>query len=80
MTVAVNGALDEGVQSFFPYRAAAVTDWVIDVAAAGLVSALLWRLWPGVRGCYTTAWSYQDICRRPMIFQIDRQDINGAGK
>ncbi len=48
LTVAVMGALDEGVQSFFPYRTAAVTDWMVDVAAAGAASALLWKLWPGV--------------------------------
>ena len=45
LTVAAMGALDEGVQSFFPYRSAAVTDWMVDVAAAALVSALLWKFW-----------------------------------
>jgi VanZ family protein len=48
LTVAVMGALDEGVQSFFPYRTAAVTDWMVDVAAAGVVCALLWELWPNI--------------------------------
>ena len=48
LTVAVMGALDEGVQSIFPYRTAAVTDWMVDVAAAGVVSALLWKLWPNI--------------------------------
>jgi VanZ family protein len=38
------GALDECVQSFFPYRTAAVTDWMVDFAAGGLVSILLWKL------------------------------------
>ena len=45
LTVAAMGALDESVQSFFPYRSAAVTDWMVDVAAAALVSALLWKFW-----------------------------------
>lgn len=44
LTIAMMGALDEGVQSFFPYRTAAVTDWLVDVAAGGLVSTLLWKL------------------------------------
>lgn len=39
-TVAVMGAGDEFVQSFFPYRNADVRDWAVDVAA-GLVAALL---------------------------------------
>ncbi len=50
LTVAVMGALDEGVQSFFPYRTAAVSDWLVDVAAAGLVNAFLWTCWPGPQG------------------------------
>ena len=44
LTAAIMGALDEGVQSFFPYRSAAVSDWLVDVAAGGLVSILLWKL------------------------------------
>jgi VanZ family protein len=44
LTIAMMGVLDEGVQSFFPYRTAAVTDWMVDVAAGGLVSMLLWKL------------------------------------
>lgn len=50
LTVAVMGALDEGLQSFFPYRTAAVSDWLVDVAAAGLVSALFWTCWPIPQG------------------------------
>jgi VanZ family protein len=48
LAIAVMGALDEGVQSFFPYRTAAVSDWMVDVAAAGVASLLLWKLWPVV--------------------------------
>jgi len=44
LTIAMMGALDEGVQSFFPYRTAAVTDWMVDAAAGGFVSLLLWKL------------------------------------
>ncbi len=48
LTVAVMGALDEYVQSFFPYRTAALTDWMIDAIAGGAVSVLLWKLWSGL--------------------------------
>lgn len=41
MTVAAMGALDEYVQSFFPYRTAAVSDWMVDVTAAFLTVLLL---------------------------------------
>ena len=41
--VVAMGAFDEFVQSFFPYRTAAVTDWLVDVSAA-LCTALLFRL------------------------------------
>src|SRR5450830_1515522 len=40
------GALDETVQSFFPYRGAAVGDWLIDCAAACVSASLLYLLWP----------------------------------
>jgi VanZ family protein len=46
LTVALMGAVDEYVQSFFPYRNAAVSDWLVDVAAGGSVSVLLWNAWP----------------------------------
>jgi VanZ family protein len=36
------GALDEYVQSFFPYRHAAIGDWYVDVSAGIFMSALLW--------------------------------------
>jgi VanZ family protein len=46
LTVMAMGALDELVQSFFPYRHAAVGDWLVDCSAALAASALLWALWP----------------------------------
>ena len=45
LTVALMGALDETVQSFFPYRHAAVSDWLVDCTAALLASLLMWGLW-----------------------------------
>lgn len=48
LTIMAMGALDEYVQSFFPYRSADVMDWTVDVSA-GIVSAtLLWALWPRI--------------------------------
>ena len=41
LTVAIMGAIDEFVQSFFPYRGAAVSDWAVDVAASLCTSVLL---------------------------------------
>jgi len=41
--VVAMGAFDEFVQSFFPYRTAAITDWLVDVSAA-FCAALLFRL------------------------------------
>lgn len=46
LAVAVMGAGDEFVQSFFPYRGAAVADWMVDVAAAAVTSAVLWAVLP----------------------------------
>jgi VanZ family protein len=40
------GALDEYVQSFFPYRSADVMDWVVDVSAGIFSAAILRTLWP----------------------------------
>ncbi len=48
LTVAVMGAADEYVQSFFPYRTAAIGDWMIDCSAGLAVSAILWRYWPRI--------------------------------
>lgn len=39
--VAVMGAADEYIQSFFPYRGADVRDWAVDIGAAIVASALL---------------------------------------
>jgi VanZ family protein len=46
LAVAVMGAGDEFVQSFFPYRGAAVSDWMVDCASAILTSALLCAVLP----------------------------------
>jgi VanZ family protein len=40
------GAIDEFVQSFFPYRTASVTDWLVDVGAGTLAAAALRASWP----------------------------------
>lgn len=50
LTVAVMGACDETIQSFFPYRGASVRDWAVDVAAAIVASALLCLLTPRSAG------------------------------
>ena len=41
--VAVMGALDECIQSFLPYRHAALADWMIDISAA-LFATLAFRM------------------------------------
>jgi hypothetical protein len=46
LAVALMGALDECVQSLFPYRGAAVSDWLVDCSAAAVVCALLWLILP----------------------------------
>ena len=46
LTVALMGAGDEFVQSFFPYRGPAVSDWVVDCATAIVTSALLCAVLP----------------------------------
>ena len=48
LTIAAMGAADEYVQSFFPYRTGAVSDWLIDTTAGLAVSATLWRYWPRI--------------------------------
>ena len=45
LTIALMGAVDECVQSLFPYRHAAVSDWLVDCNAATLASLLMWGLW-----------------------------------
>jgi VanZ family protein len=46
LTIAVMGACDELLQSFFRYRGAAVSDWLVDCNAAIITAALLWALLP----------------------------------
>jgi VanZ family protein len=41
LAVAVMGAGDEFVQSFFPYRGASIRDWTVDVGAAIVAASLL---------------------------------------
>jgi len=49
LTIAAMGALDEFVQSFFPYRHGAVSDWLVDCSAALLASGFMWALWSRYR-------------------------------
>jgi VanZ family protein len=52
LKVAAMGAIDEGVQSLFPYRTAALGDWLIDVTAGVVISFMLWKYWPkDIRQC-----------------------------
>ena len=46
LAIAVMGAIDESVQSFFPYRGADVRDWMVDCSAAVVVCAILWLALP----------------------------------
>ena len=46
LAIAAMGAIDESVQSFFPYRGAAVGDWMVDCSAALIVGAFLWLVLP----------------------------------
>ncbi|MBA5689518.1 VanZ family protein [Rugamonas apoptosis] len=45
LTIALMGALDEYVQSFFPYRHGAVSDWLVDCTSAMVTASLMWLLW-----------------------------------
>jgi hypothetical protein len=45
LTIALMGALDEYVQSFFPYRHGAVSDWLVDCGAALLMAGAMALLW-----------------------------------
>jgi VanZ family protein len=49
LVIAGMGALDEYVQSFFPYRNAALRDWFVDAAAGLLMSGLLCAALPKKR-------------------------------
>jgi VanZ family protein len=44
--VALMGAGDEFVQSFFPYRGATVGDWLVDCVAAVVAATVLWAVLP----------------------------------
>lgn len=44
--VALMGAGDELVQTLFPYRGAAVADWLVDCVAAVVASTVLWAVLP----------------------------------
>ena len=46
LAVALMGALDEYIQSYFSYRSADLRDWAVDCAAALVASGLLGRLLP----------------------------------
>jgi VanZ family protein len=45
LTIALMGALDEMVQSLFPYRHGAIADWLVDCNAALLTAGFMWALW-----------------------------------
>lgn len=49
LTVAVMGAFDELLQSLFPYRHGAISDWLVDVNAAVLTALCMWVLWSRFR-------------------------------
>jgi VanZ family protein len=49
LTIALMGALDECVQGLFPYRHAAVSDWLVDCSAAMLTAGFMWALWSRYR-------------------------------
>jgi VanZ family protein len=46
LTIAVMGALDELVQTLFPYRGPDVRDWMVDCAAAMVTCAVLAAVLP----------------------------------
>jgi hypothetical protein len=46
LAIALMGAGDEFIQSFFPYRGADVRDWAVDCASAIMVSLLLCLVLP----------------------------------
>lgn len=53
LAIAAMGALDETVQSFFPYRGAAIGDWLVDCAAAIVTAAILYIFWPRLTSART---------------------------
>ena len=46
LTVALMGACDELLQTFFSYRGASLSDWLVDFFSGVVVSAVLWAVWP----------------------------------
>ena len=76
LMVAAMGAVDEGVQSLFPYRTAALTDWMLDVAAAALACVPLWMLWSGAAGKADRAKGYADFAQGSALtgtVQVERR-------
>lgn len=45
LSIALMGALDEYVQSYFPYRHGSVGDWLVDCYAAIVTAGAMWLLW-----------------------------------
>jgi VanZ family protein len=45
LVIAVMGAIDEFVQTFFPYRHGSIQDWEVDMVAAVVAATVLWALW-----------------------------------
>lgn len=43
--IAIMGAVDEFVQSFFPYRHGSIDDWLVDMAAAIITATVMWAWW-----------------------------------
>jgi VanZ family protein len=53
--VVVMGALDEAIQSFFPYRNGRMEDWLVDMCAALVMLCVLLGTWPALqRTVYST--------------------------
>lgn len=46
LSVMLMGAIDEKIQTFFPYRHGSLLDWLVDCAAAILTALLLLLFWP----------------------------------
>jgi VanZ family protein len=41
LTIVVMGALDEYIQSYFPYRGASIADWLVDIGASVVMCFIL---------------------------------------
>lgn len=46
LAIALMGAIDELVQSMFPYRGADLRDWMVDCSSALITCAFLWLVLP----------------------------------